>query len=288
MTLNHSFSIEHAQDYGIECAILIHHMQFWIGQNQRMGRNFNDGRTWMYQTQKEIAAIYPYWSESMIQRFIKKLIDFGVIIKGNYNQTPFDRTVWYAFKNEEKFTILRNRIMEDTETHNEIMQNRIMRSCDSEECIDTDIKTDTQQMSVVGEDPPSVVVESPRAPNSKDKITKDDVYFQANRLNMNWSSDEIETAWFAFTQSKEPVTDPMKYIQGIIKKKRILRSKENKCQNQPSQMKNQQQAPTVTISLPQSEPLENIKEETSGSVTSGQLLAHFGSRFLSGKVCRVT
>lgn len=117
-TLNHSFSVEHAEKYGVDCAILIHHFQFWIEQNRKMKRNFHDGRTWMYQTQKELAAIMPYYSEDQIKRIIWKLLDDGVIVKGNYNHTAFDRTVWYAFKDEEIFTIRRNRLMDSTKSPN--------------------------------------------------------------------------------------------------------------------------------------------------------------------------
>jgi hypothetical protein len=102
--LNHAFAVEHAELYGVECAILIAHFQFWIEQNQAMKRNFHDGKTWMYQTQSEIAAVYPYWTEDIVFKLIKKLVDFGVLIKGNYNKSHIDRTIWYAFKNEKMFT----------------------------------------------------------------------------------------------------------------------------------------------------------------------------------------
>lgn len=115
--LTHSFSVEHAEAYGIECALLIHHFQFWIEQNQAMGRNFHDGRTWMYQTQKEIAAIYPYWSRDQVQSYLQKLEETDVIIKGNYNKSSIDRTTWYAFKNEEIFTKVRNRTNEEVKPH---------------------------------------------------------------------------------------------------------------------------------------------------------------------------
>lgn len=118
MSLNHSFSVELAERYGIECAILIQHFQFWIEQNQAMNRNYYDNRTWMYQTQQEIAAIYPYWNRDKVQDLIQKLVDYEVIIKGNYNKKGFDKTTWYAFKNEEMFTKVRNRTMESGKPHN--------------------------------------------------------------------------------------------------------------------------------------------------------------------------
>jgi len=83
-----------------------------------MKRNFHDGRTWMYQTQKEIAAIYPYWSRNQVQDKLQKLEDLGVIVKGNYNRTPLDRTAWYAFKDEKMFTKVRNRTIDCREENN--------------------------------------------------------------------------------------------------------------------------------------------------------------------------
>ncbi len=117
--LNHAFSVEYAELYGIEASIILTHIQFWIEQNQTMGRNQHDGRTWMYQTQDEIAACYPYMSKDIVFRAIKKLIESKILIKGNYNKTPFDKTSWYAFENEIKFTKSRNREMEICESQHQ-------------------------------------------------------------------------------------------------------------------------------------------------------------------------
>lgn len=117
-TLNHSFNVEHACEYGVLSAIIIHYFQFWIEQNQALGRNFHDDRTWCYQTQKEISSIYPYMSEDTIYREIKKLEERGVLKKSNYNKNSFDKTLWYAFENEIIFTKPRNRAMDPTKPLN--------------------------------------------------------------------------------------------------------------------------------------------------------------------------
>lgn len=116
--LTHCYSVEYAQLYGESCGTMIHHMQFWIEQNRSLKRNFHEGHTWMYQTQKEIAACYPYWSEDKVFRILKKLEKAGVLIKANFNRTKFDRTIWYAFKNEELFLAPRNRGMDKIDPKN--------------------------------------------------------------------------------------------------------------------------------------------------------------------------
>lgn len=100
---HHSFSVELATEYGIEEAILIHHFQHWIKINRRKNKNFKDGHWWTYQTREEIAAHFPYWSSENIRRYIESLEKKGIIKTGNFNKINFDKTLWYAFADEEKF-----------------------------------------------------------------------------------------------------------------------------------------------------------------------------------------
>jgi len=103
-TLHLSFSIEHAEKYGVDEAILIHHFQHWIEFNRTMKRNQYEGRTWTYQTQEEIAGHFTFWTRDQVQYLINKLVEKGVLIKGNFNKNKFDRTQWYSFENEKMFT----------------------------------------------------------------------------------------------------------------------------------------------------------------------------------------
>lgn len=112
MSVHHSFDIDLASQYGIEEAILIHHFQHWIRHNKALNRNFHEGRYWTYQTLDEIEAHFPYLSKESVRAALHRLctgkgrrskkddVDFEpVLIKGNFNRTPFDKTVWYAFSN---------------------------------------------------------------------------------------------------------------------------------------------------------------------------------------------
>ena len=114
--VNHGFDTGLAIQYGMDCAVVIHHFSYWIDRNQRKGVNFHEGRTWSYQTIKDIAYHFPYWSHKQVERIINKLVEHEVLIKGNFNTNSYDRTSWYAFKYEEMFTISRNREMEKPES----------------------------------------------------------------------------------------------------------------------------------------------------------------------------
>jgi hypothetical protein len=136
----HAFDTTLASLYGIEEAVVIHHFMHWIRINKRIGQNFLEGRTWTYQTQDWMIAHFPYFkNRNRLIRIIDHLVEIGVLLKGNFNKNKFDRTVWYAFKDENKFAqcIVQNRTMGCSETHNQELEN--------EQCIyDKDTKPDAK------------------------------------------------------------------------------------------------------------------------------------------------
>lgn len=105
---HHSFDIHLASKYGIECALLIHHFQHWIGVNRRNKRNLHEGRCWTYQTREEISSYFPYWSTETVRYLCQKLVQLKILMTGNFNRTKYDRTLWYAFVDEEKFGVDEN------------------------------------------------------------------------------------------------------------------------------------------------------------------------------------
>lgn len=118
--LGHGFDVDLATELQDPClAILISHFQFWIRHNKAIGRNRFEDRTWMYQTIQEISLNFPYWSQKQVERMINKLVEKEILIKGNFNKSPYDRTVWYAFKDENVFCISRIREIEKAESGNE-------------------------------------------------------------------------------------------------------------------------------------------------------------------------
>lgn len=92
-----------ATEFGTDEAILIHHFQYWINHNLSENKNLHDGRTWTYQTCTALAAWFPFFSRSKIHRLLAELVKKGVLLKGNYNHTGYDRTIWYAFADETRW-----------------------------------------------------------------------------------------------------------------------------------------------------------------------------------------
>ena len=50
---------------------------------------------------KAYKKLFPYMTVWQIRQGLKILIDAGVVVTENYNRKKYDRTIWYAFRNEE-------------------------------------------------------------------------------------------------------------------------------------------------------------------------------------------
>ncbi len=98
--MEHQFCVELASCYGIEEAIIIQNLYFWIKKNVANEKNFYDGRYWTYNSSKAFSSLFPYMTESKIYRVLKSLEEKGLIIKGNYNDNKYDRTCWYALSDK--------------------------------------------------------------------------------------------------------------------------------------------------------------------------------------------
>lgn len=142
--MEHYFNVQIAKEYGIEEAILIHNIYFWIKKNMANERHFHDGRYWTYNTQKALTELFPYINETKIQRSLKKLDDLGFIIKGNYNENKLDRTQWYAFS-DEAIAILQNAGFDVCKMKNAKLQNEATIP----DSIYTDNNTDKKEDTIV-------------------------------------------------------------------------------------------------------------------------------------------
>lgn len=94
--MEHSFDIDIAKKYGIEAAIILKNLYFWTEKNRANDKHIYDGMVWTYNSVKAFAELFPYMSSKKISGTLQKLQDAGLIVTGNYNQNPYDRTKWYA------------------------------------------------------------------------------------------------------------------------------------------------------------------------------------------------
>lgn len=118
--MNHSFNIEDAKKYGVECAIILENLRFWIAKNKANNRHFYDGKYWTYNSVRALAELFPYWTINQIRRYIDKLQSLGVISCGNYNQSPYDMTKWFCVNEQIDLANLPNENGENDKCYTDI------------------------------------------------------------------------------------------------------------------------------------------------------------------------
>jgi len=97
------FEEDEAFEFGDREAILIYNFRFWIRKNKANGKHFYDGRTWTYNKVEAFGKLFRFWTIDQVRRLLDSLVKQNVLLKGNYNQNPHDRTCWYAFTDEARF-----------------------------------------------------------------------------------------------------------------------------------------------------------------------------------------
>lgn len=95
--MQHSFDIDLAVEFGVLEAVIINNLDFWISKNEANEVNFHDGRYWTFNSVRAFQELFPYATDRKIANALKKLEDCGVIMTGNFNKNPIDRTTWYTF-----------------------------------------------------------------------------------------------------------------------------------------------------------------------------------------------
>lgn len=82
---------------GVNEALVLGQINYWICKNKENKVNYKDGRYWTFNSIKKWHEDFFYfWSERTVKRIFKSLEKKGLLIVGNFNKLGFDRTKWYS------------------------------------------------------------------------------------------------------------------------------------------------------------------------------------------------
>lgn len=98
--MEYSFRIDYAQKYGLEEAIVLKNIIFWILKNKANGKHLMDGRHWTYNSVRAWMELFPFFSKRQVTRILESLISQKVIRRGFYPGASSNRTLWYALEDE--------------------------------------------------------------------------------------------------------------------------------------------------------------------------------------------
>jgi hypothetical protein len=91
-----AFNIGDAKRYGVDAAIIIANIRYWMIENRARNHNVYDNKVWTYNSATSWAELFPFWSANKIQKTIRKMEKDGLLLVGNYNKIAYDRTKWYS------------------------------------------------------------------------------------------------------------------------------------------------------------------------------------------------
>lgn len=149
----HFFYTVDAEKYGVNAAIILSNIRFWIKTNYLNKNNFVIGKVWTYYSARSFRLLHPYLSKDQIDLTLKKLENLGAIYVGNYNKRKYDRTKWYALTDEKEYLTTELKeykspespISEKPEMHFVETRNAFRENPQPIPDIETDIETDKKK-----------------------------------------------------------------------------------------------------------------------------------------------
>lgn len=94
--MEHHFNVEAAKIVGVNAATILNHIIWWCQKNAANRSNIHDGRAWTYNTAKSLTEIFPYLTENQVRTAIKKLVDSGLLVTGDYSANRYARPTYYS------------------------------------------------------------------------------------------------------------------------------------------------------------------------------------------------
>ena len=97
-----TFDEDMAKFVGLNEAIVLQQVHYWLNINRKSGRNYIDGRYWTYNSLPNWhEQNFSFWSFSTTKRVFARLAKLGYFITGNYNKDCRDKTLWYSIDYEK-------------------------------------------------------------------------------------------------------------------------------------------------------------------------------------------
>lgn len=80
---------------GLEEAIILKQIEYWLKVNEKAGANRKDGYYWVYNSISEWHKQFPFWSFSTVKRIFQSLRDKKILVTARYNRMKNDKSLWY-------------------------------------------------------------------------------------------------------------------------------------------------------------------------------------------------
>ena len=102
MSRSHSFSVDVAASFGVNCALMLQHFCFWYLKNKSDNVNFHKGDYWVRMKQDTLLQYLPYFNKRQLRHLTDKMVNLQLLKQDQFNQRSNDRTKWYSLTDEAK------------------------------------------------------------------------------------------------------------------------------------------------------------------------------------------
>jgi hypothetical protein len=142
--MEYSFNLQIAEKFGVNAAIFLKNIGFWIAKNTGNNKHCYDGYHWTYNSISSFTALFPFWNERQIYTVVNNLLEKKIIKKGNYNKIGYDRTLWYTIIDKEVFSICVEPILHKSKMEVTKKQNPTTKKVTPIPDINTDVNPDNK------------------------------------------------------------------------------------------------------------------------------------------------
>ena len=102
----HFFDSDIAKKYGVNAAVLACFLWDCIEQKSTESPQLHEGKVWVRCSVQMMPGFFPFLSYDEIRYALKRLVKGRVLTKGQFNESRFDRTNWYAFTEFGQFLMM--------------------------------------------------------------------------------------------------------------------------------------------------------------------------------------
>lgn len=118
----YSFDTELAAEIGLNEAILLQNIAYWVKKNEANDVNFHDGCYWTYNSAAAFSKLYPFWTPRVIKYALAKLQQGEYIKTAQYNKDKMNHTNWYTLT-EKGWLLISKHGQQKQEQQQEPVQN---------------------------------------------------------------------------------------------------------------------------------------------------------------------
>lgn len=127
-----------ARELGLNEALILQQIHYWIEINKKTGKNFYEGRYWTYNSIRSWRENdFDYMSFETVKRTFAKLEKQGYLITANFNKDPRDKTKWYTLNDDKLIELYQQIEHQKKEQELNALKSTIENVDNLEECTPT-------------------------------------------------------------------------------------------------------------------------------------------------------